>query len=98
MFGMIARITAVAGRRDELIAVLTRNGSMPGCRSYIVARDAAAADDLLVTEVWDSKQSHDDSLAMPEVKAAIAEGRPLIAGFATIAVTEPVGGIGLPRG
>jgi quinol monooxygenase YgiN len=53
---------------------------------------------VLVTEVWDSRKSHDASLEMPEVKAAIAEGRPLIADFATIAVTEPVGGIGLARG
>jgi quinol monooxygenase YgiN len=97
MFGMIARITALPGRREALIAILTRNGSMPGCLSYIVARDAAEPDDVLVTEVWDSRKSHDASLEMPEVKAAIAEGRPLIAAFATVAVTEPVGGIGLPR-
>jgi quinol monooxygenase YgiN len=94
---MIARITAVPGRREELVAILTGSGSMPGCLSYVVARDAQKPEDVLVSEVWESKASHDNSLALPEVKAAIAAGRPLIAGFETVAITEPVGGIGLPR-
>src|SRR5206468_238675 len=41
MYGLIAKLTAVTGKRDALIQVLkegTRN--MPGCRSDIVARDA----------------------------------------------------------
>lgn len=95
MFGMIARLTAIEGRRDDLVALLTRTGSMPGCLIYVVARDAADPDAVLVSEVWDSKASHEASLSIPEVRATIAEGRQLIASFETIAVTEPAGGIGL---
>ena len=51
----------------------------------------------MVTEAWDSKQHHDASLGLPQVQAAIAKARPLIAGFDTGAETEPVGGIGLKR-
>jgi quinol monooxygenase YgiN len=68
---------------------------MPGCLSYVVAEDMAGPDALIVTEAWDSKQSHDDSLKLPAVQAAMAKGRPLIAGFDRIAEMVPLGGVGL---
>ena len=99
MYGMIARIKAQPGKRAELAAILLEGtGEMPGCLSYIVAEDVADTDALWVTEVWDSKQSHEDSLKLPLVQAAIAKGRPLIAGFDKIAETVPIGGVGIPRG
>lgn len=49
-----------------------------------------------MTEVWDSEASHQASLALPAVRAAIARGKPMIAGFSDRTVTEPVGGVGLP--
>lgn len=98
MYGLIGKIRCVPGKRDALAAILARaTGAMPGCLSYIVARDAADADALWVTEVWDSPASHKASLALPAVQAAIAEGRPMIAGFAERFETEPLGGVGLPR-
>ncbi len=96
MFGLIGRIIARPGNRDTLIAILAPGaGSMPGCLSYIVARDPKHPDAIYVTEAWDSREAHAASLQLPSVQAAIARGRPLIAGFETIAETEPVGGIGL---
>jgi quinol monooxygenase YgiN len=50
---------------------------------------------IWITEVWDSKESHTASLTLPEVKAAIAKARPIIAGFGDYFTTAPVGGIGL---
>lgn len=99
MYGMIGRIRAQPGKRAELAAILLEGtGTMPGCLNYVVAEDVADPDSLVVTEVWDSKQSHDDSLKLPGVQAAIARGRPLIAGFDKIAETVPLGGVGLPAG
>lgn len=46
--------------------------------------------------MWDSKESHMASLKLPAVQAAIAGGRPLIAGFGNRFETAPVGGTGLP--
>ena len=98
MYGMIARIKAQPGKRAELAAALLEGtGSMPGCLNYVVAEDMADPDTLVVAEVWAGKQSHDDSLKLPAVQAAIAKGRPLIAGFEKIAETVPLGGVGLPR-
>lgn len=98
MYGMIGRIKAQPGKRAELAAILVEGTvTMPGCFSYIVADDMADPDTLVVTEAWESKQSHDDSLKMPSVQATIAKGRPLIAGFEKIAETVPLGGVGLPK-
>jgi quinol monooxygenase YgiN len=96
MYGMIARIKAQPGKRAQLAAILLDGtGGMPGCLSYVVAEDMAGPDALIVTEAWDSKQSHDDSLKLPAVQAAMAKGRPLIAGFDRIAEMVPLGGVGL---
>lgn len=96
MYGLIGKMKAVPGRRDELLAILLQGTrDMPGCLSYIVATDPADGDAAWITEVWDSQQSHEASLALPSVQAAIAKGRPLIAGFSDRVVTTPVGGHGL---
>ena len=69
---------------------------MPGCFSYIVATDPQNPDALWVTEVWVDQAAHRASLKIPAVQAAIAKGRPLIAGFDNRVETEVLGGIGLP--
>ena len=98
LYGMLGRMKAVAGQRDALLAILLdSSGAMPGCLSYIVAKDLADPDAIWVTEAWDSKASHDASLKLPQVQAAIAKARPLIAGFDSSAETQPVGGIGLQK-
>ena len=98
MYGLIVKITAVAGQRDSLIAILLEGtGKMPGCLSYIIAKDASDEDSLWITEVWDNKASHDASLTLPAVKNSIVKGRPLIAAFGTPSVTVPVGGHGLAQ-
>lgn len=96
MYGLIGKIRALPSGREELIAALLDGTSdMPGCLSYIVARDVADEDAIWVTEVWDSRASHEASLALPSVQQAIARGRPLIAGFGERFETIPVGGTGL---
>lgn len=96
MYGLIGKISVQPGRRAELAAILLDGVSgMPGCLSYVVAEDPEAEDALWITEVWDSKESHQASLQLPSVQAAIARGRPLIAGFDSHVETRPLGGHGL---
>lgn len=98
-FGMIGKIKAVAGKRAELIAILgAGTGAMPGCLAYLIAEDAADRDAIWITELWDNKQSHAASLALPAVKDAIRQGRPLIAGFEISAETRPAAGASFVRG
>ena len=99
MYGLIGKMLATPGRRDALAALLLEGTrEMPGCLSYVVARDSTDADALWITEVWDSQDSHRASLKLPAVQAAIARGRPLIAGFGERFETQPLGGAGLPLG
>jgi quinol monooxygenase YgiN len=96
MYGLIGKISAVAGQRDALAAILLEaTGSMPGCFSYVIATDPADPDALWITEVWDSPASHKASLSLPAVQPAIASARPLIAGFSKRVETIPLGGYGL---
>jgi quinol monooxygenase YgiN len=98
MYGLIGKMTATPGQRDALAAVLLESSdAMPGCLSYMVATDPADPDALWITEVWDSQASHQASLQLPSVKAAISKGRPLIAGFSNRTETVPIGGYGLPK-
>ncbi|HET8986325.1 MAG TPA: putative quinol monooxygenase [Trueperaceae bacterium] len=96
MYGLIGKMLAQPGQRDALIEVLLGGtGSMPGCLSYIIAKDEGDPDALWITEVWTSREEHAASLQLPEVREAIASGRPLIAGFGERFETEPVDGFGL---
>lgn len=96
MYGLIGKALAAPGKREELIQILlTGTHDMPGCLSYIVAKDHADPNGIWITEVWDSEASHRASLSLPVVQDAITKGRPLIAGFAERFTTEPVGGAGL---
>jgi quinol monooxygenase YgiN len=98
MYGLIGSMTAVSGRRDDLIAILTEAVSkMPGCLSYVVAKDSRDENTIWVTEVWDSKESHDASLSLPSVTKAISAARPMISTFGNQVITTPVGGYGLAR-
>ena len=95
MYGLIGKMRAQPGQRDALIAILLEGtAAMPGCLSYGIAKDKQDPDALWITETWTSEASHKASLSLPAVQAAIAKGRPLIAGFGERFETEPVGGHG----
>ncbi|HTM90713.1 MAG TPA: putative quinol monooxygenase [Terriglobales bacterium] len=97
MYGLIVKLTAVAGRRDELIALLRESAAeMPGCLMYVVAEDAMDKNVVWVSEAWDNMASHDASLSLPAVKNVIPRAQAIVANFEKIAVTTPVWGAGLP--
>lgn len=95
MFGMIVKITAAPGKQNELIDLLKQSAAgMPGCLSYVIAKDSKDENVLWVTEVWDSQASHEASLSLPAVKSAVPEARLRIAAFERVAVTTPVADLG----
>jgi len=98
MYGLISKVNTVPGQRDALVAtLLTGTKTMPGCLSYVVASDPADDNALWITEVWDGQASHQASLSLPAVQAAIADGRTMIAGFSSRVETVPLGGVGIGR-
>ncbi|HJY42481.1 MAG TPA: antibiotic biosynthesis monooxygenase family protein, partial [Steroidobacteraceae bacterium] len=71
MYGLIGKMTCVSGQREAFIAILLEStAAMPGCLSYVIARDPQDADAIWITEVWDSKESHAASLQLPAVRDA----------------------------
>lgn len=99
MYGLIGKINTTPGDRDTLAAILLEaQETMPGCLSYVIATDPADPDALWITEAWDNQASHQASLKLPAVQAAIGKGGPLIAGFSNRVETIPIGGHGLARG
>ena len=96
MYGLIGRMLAKPGQRDALLGtLLDGTAAMPGCLSYVIAKDPTNPDAIWITEAWDSPDSHKASLQLPAVQAAITKARPLIAGFGERFETQPVGGLGL---
>ncbi len=99
MYGLIGRMIAQPGKRDELVAIMQAGPPrLPGCLSYVVATDPAHDAAIWITEVWVDEASHKASLALPQVQAAIEKARPLIAGFDSRTVTAPVALVGLGGG
>lgn len=96
MYGLIGKINANPGKRDELISILLETAQgMEGCLSYVVGKDRSDTQAVWVTEVWVDRESHQNSLSLPAVQAAISRGRPLISSFGERFETIPVGGHGL---
>lgn len=96
MFGLIVKLNALAGKRDALMKILVEGTSnMPGCQSYIVAKDSTDHDGIWITEVWNDQQHHRASMTLPAVQRAMAMGKPMIAKFGEPIMTEPIGGYGL---
>ena len=96
MYGLFGSMTAAPGQRAALAGYLLEGlRDMPGCLSYIVAEDPVHADKLWITEVWDTAESHRESLKLPQVQAAIAKARPIIAAMGDRQETVPLGGVGL---
>jgi quinol monooxygenase YgiN len=94
-YGLHVRIEAAPGRGDELEALLLQAAAgleaTPGCLVYVVSRAPEPSDVVYVTELWESRQAHDASLQDPAVREAVAQGRPLIASFASEEL-RPAGG------
>ena len=96
MYGLITRLTAYPGRRDELALLLMDPAVRKhGCHSYIVAHDLVDADVLWVTEVWADQPTH---LSWSEDLRLSGAWRPiygLMAKMDDSILTRPLGGLGL---
>ncbi|TLS50710.1 antibiotic biosynthesis monooxygenase [Paenibacillus antri] len=98
-FGLIGRLIAVPGKRDELAALLLDAAaaaeSFDGCELYAVHVADDDPDGVWVTEVWRDAAAHQASLQLESTKAMIARGRALIAGFGESRKLRTLGGKGL---
>lgn len=99
-YGLIGKMTALPGRRDELLELLRQGAALMGeapigCLLYLISTAADDQDALWVTEVWTSKAAHDASLSIEGVREIIGQAVPLIAGMSDRIEFTPTAGIGL---
>jgi quinol monooxygenase YgiN len=97
-YGYIGSMKVQPGHRDQIVDLLVGGADglrAAGCHLYAVT--VAADDDVTIwiTEVWESKQHHDDSLKLPEVQAAIATARPMLTGDFFSQELAVAGGLGV---
>lgn len=96
MYGLMGRMLAAPGKRDELAAMMAAGmTNMPGCKVYVVAADATDENAIWISEVWDTAESHQASLQLEHVQALIGQARPLIVGMDSRVETNVIGGIGI---
>jgi quinol monooxygenase YgiN len=94
------KLTAKSGHRDELAAILIEASQLvstaKGCKLYVIGKAESAPNDVYVTEIWESKEDHDNSLKLEGVRALIMKAMPLIDGQPTKGQElEIVGGTGI---
>ena len=91
MYGLIGQMNVVAEKRSEVVAALIEGTQdLPGNIAYMIAEDLEDDTSIWITEVWNTKTDHANSLQQPSVQAAIAKARPHIVGFGTRVETRPV--------
>ena len=82
-FANVGSLGVQPGRRDEVVAILTRRSddlADAGCLLYEVGVNDDEPDTVYVVELWESADAHRASLQLPSVKAAIAEAMPMLSG------------------
>ena len=82
-FANVGTLGALPGRRDELVAHLTRPApalAEAGCLLYEVGVSEDEPDTVFVVELWTSADAHRASLQLPAVQESIAQARPLLSG------------------
>ncbi|SEJ64578.1 Quinol monooxygenase YgiN [Cyclobacterium xiamenense] len=78
------KLTAKPGHQDALAAILLQASHLvataKGCRLYVIGTDKADSHSVYVTEIWDSKEDHDQSLNVEGVRELIMKAMPLLDG------------------
>lgn len=78
------KLTAKPGRRNELANILIDASKLvstaKGCRLYVIGLDKNNSNSVFVTEIWDSKEDHDNSLKMEGVRDLIMKAMPMLDG------------------
>ncbi|MGK6349905.1 putative quinol monooxygenase [Parapedobacter sp. DT-150] len=100
MYLLHGKMNAQAGKSDELAAILLEASKLvstaKGCRLYVIGRDEDDSHSVYVTEIWDSKDDHDNSLKVEGVRELIVKAMPILDGQPTKGQElEILGGTGI---
>lgn len=78
------KLTAKEGQQKELADILIQASQLvstaKGCQLYVVSYDKEDKASVYVTEIWDSKDDHDNSLKVEGVRELIMKAMPILDG------------------
>ncbi|MCJ8166520.1 antibiotic biosynthesis monooxygenase [Pontibacter sp. E15-1] len=84
-YGLHGKLKAKEGTVDQLADILIQASALvstaKGCQLYVVSRDTTDKNAVWVTEIWDSKEDHDNSLKVEGVKELISQAMPILDGM-----------------
>ncbi|MDE2406012.1 MAG: antibiotic biosynthesis monooxygenase [Sphingomonadales bacterium] len=90
-WGLLGRMTAQPGKRDELIAVLRESSrDVPGKLVYLIQLEHDDPDSFWINEVWESRAHYDACLSLPQVRRGMERAGPLLVGIAHRTETIPL--------
>lgn len=94
------KLDATAGKSEDLASLLLQASKLlansKGCRLYAIGKSELEPHSVYITEIWDSKQDHDNSLKDSEVRALIMQAMPLLEGTPTKGQElQVLGGLGV---
>ena len=82
MYLLHGKLTAKSGRQEELAKILLEASELvstaKGCRFYVVGKDENDTNSIYITEMWESKDDHDNSLKVEGVKELITKVLPIL--------------------
>jgi quinol monooxygenase YgiN len=82
-YGLHGKLKTTPGNGEKLADILLEASKLvsnaKGFGLYMVSLDSEDKDAVIVTEVWDTKEDHDNSLKSDAVKALIGKAMPLLA-------------------
>lgn len=82
-YGLSVKFKSTEGNGEKLSSILLKASelvsSAKGCQLYLVSLDYDEPDTVWTTEIWDSKEDHDNSLNVIGVKELISQAMPLLA-------------------
>jgi len=99
-YGLQGALKARPGKGNELANILLKASKLvsdaTGCYIYLVGHDSENRDIIRITEVWETKENHNDSLKISGVRELISQAMPLLDGPPLKGtMTEVIGGKGL---
>jgi len=83
-YGLHGQLNATEGNANKLADILIKASELvstaKGCHLYVVGIDESDPNAVWVTELWDSKEDHDNSLKVAGVMELISQAMPLLDG------------------
>lgn len=84
MYLLHGKLRAKKGHANQLADILLEASSLvataKGCKLYAISKDHSDPNSVFVTEIWVTKNDHENSMGLPGVKELIMKAMPILEG------------------